>query len=206
MVRGKHNNLHIWQKGDIQKLAQAIGGQKGKKYSNDPAKGGQHHRFRKELKQDLTFKEPAAFKSPVTDDEKIIGASRKGSGPVSVSYHCGGTTGATALRGAISLRIASTSCKVKLGAAAVWPGPRCCPGESISTLVPMLAIWAVTRAVLPLPTVTKVITAPTPMMIPNRTHHIAANIPQGQENGIKEHVFILFQLFLLQLIIRIQVF
>ena len=76
--------------------------------------------------------------------------------------------GARALIPAISLRTASVSARVKAGALMrSRPGPKPCPRLIISRLLPRLAICSVTCAVAPLPSVTMVITAATPIMMPS---------------------------------------
>ncbi len=76
--------------------------------------------------------------------------------------------GATARRLPTCCAMASASAASKGRARAPpRPGPKPCPGRTMSRLLPRLAIRLVTSAVAPAPTVTMVITAATPMMIPS---------------------------------------
>ncbi len=76
--------------------------------------------------------------------------------------------GATADSPDTSLRMAFASAMLKSSAPdRVPPGPRNpWPGRTMSRLLPSFAMSAVTWAVAPAPTVTMVITAPTPMTMP----------------------------------------
>ena len=88
--------------------------------------------------------------------------------PLATTVTAERTSGATALRPPIWAEMASTSASLKGGAPAVLsPGPRRWPGRTCSRLLPRLLIWSRTAWVAPLPTVTMVITAATPMTMPS---------------------------------------
>ncbi len=87
--------------------------------------------------------------------------------PLAITVTPARCSGATALMPPICVRMASASDSLNAAApAAPMPGPRRCPGRTISRLLPRLEIWSLTACVAPLPSVTIVITAPTPMTIP----------------------------------------
>ncbi len=75
---------------------------------------------------------------------------------------------ATARMPPIWAAMASASASLKAGAPPPPPpGPWRWPGRTISRLLPRLAIWSCTAWVAPLPSVTMVITAPTPITMPS---------------------------------------
>ena len=75
--------------------------------------------------------------------------------------------GATAASDGTSRAMASASASLNGAAPELWPGPIRLPGLTISRLLPKLAICSVTLRVAPLPKVTRMITAATPMMMPS---------------------------------------
>ena len=98
-------------------------------------------------------------------------------------------TGATEVMDGTSRAKASTSC-LRNGFALpeAPPGPTRCPGMTLSMLLPMLAMSAVTWAVAPLPRVTMMITDATPMMIPravNGAQHVAPNLAKRENDGVE---------------------
>ena len=77
-------------------------------------------------------------------------------------------TGATDVIEGTSWPSASASCRRNgLALPDAPPGPRRWPGITLSMLLPMVAMSAVTCAVAPLPSVTMMMTDATPMMIPS---------------------------------------
>ena len=77
-------------------------------------------------------------------------------------------SGAAAATPPIWVAIASASVSLKDGALVPpLPGPMRWPGRTCSRLVPRPEIWFCTASVAPLPTVTMVITALTPITMPS---------------------------------------
>jgi hypothetical protein len=75
--------------------------------------------------------------------------------------------GATAFTLPIWVRIASTSAILNAGGLALPSlAPKRCPGITISRLLPKAEIWSETDFVAPLPSVTMVMTADTPITMP----------------------------------------
>jgi hypothetical protein len=63
--------------------------------------------------------------------------------------------------------MASASASLNGAAPELWPGPMRLPGASMSRLLPRLAFSSVTFRVAPLPSVTRMMTAATPRMMPS---------------------------------------
>ncbi len=92
-------------------------------------------------------------------------------------------TGATVRSAEISRSSASASASLNGAARDAPPGPRCLPGWIISRLLPMLEICSVTCLVAPPPSVTRMITAATPIMMPSIVRNERITLRRNSRNA-----------------------
>src|SRR5690348_265648 len=96
-------------------------------------------------------------------------------------------TGATAATPGICSATASESSWVKFGTPAEEArGPKPMPGRNISRLLPRAEMRFFTACVVASPSVTMVITAPTPMMIPSTVRKARVRLRRISRNAIKK--------------------